>query len=388
MKKKIGYLIVATFALLVTANAVLAQGPPPGVPGQGPPDEVVERLIERGWKHVVPEVFQRPVEGNSSYETLAFGADGLLWLYQELEAQLQVLESRRNGELNPDLEGVIEGHVDLMDQTARLILEERQKGGPPKNLGTSWDLEALLSKLGAASGKAAVACDTSLHRDANAYASATGPQASSNASFSETCSAFYADPFCNTYAEGWTGTTFTFKGQTADPPGGYNSASCTASAGVSATSSCYSFGETQVSLQDSAFGLVAHYIVKTNFTCRPPAVSITGPSSVWVPAYSCTTKTWTSSVSGGTPPYVSYQWKYNGIVVGSGTSYSRTYCNNIPTSYNRLYSDTVALTVTDSAGDTGSASKGVSVTYEGSSCEPCICQEFLTTGLTKILPCP
>lgn len=390
MTKKICYLSVAVFTVAIITNAVLAQGPPPGTPGQGPPDEVVERLLERGWKQVVPEVFQRPVEDNSSYETLAFGSDGLLWLLRVLEAQLQALESHRTGELNPDLEAVIEGHIAMMDQTAALMLEERRNGSGRKSLGTKWDLDDLLTKLGEAGTKAAVACDTSLHRDANAYASATGPQATSNASFSETCSAFYADPFCNAYAEGWTGTTFTFNGQTTDPPGGYNSASCSASAGVSATSSCYSIGETQVSLQDSAFGLVSHYIVKTNNTCRPPAVSIIGPSSVWVPAYSCTTKTWTSSVSGGTPPYVSYQWKYNGIVVGSGTSYSRTYCNNFPTINDRTYFDSVSLTVTDSAADTGTATKGVSVTYEGSSCEPCICQEFLITekSVTKIIPCP
>lgn len=387
MTKKICRATITIFALALIAAVSFAQGPPPGTPGQGPPPEVVEKLLERGWKKVIPEVFQRPVEDNASYETLTFGADGLFWLLGVMETQLQLLESRRTDVFNPDLENVIAGHVDLMNQIAALMLKERKKGPNTKALAATWGLDGLLAALGDATAKAAVACDTSLHRDADAFPSATGPQATANASFNETCTAFSADPFCNTYSEGWTGSTFSFSGQTNDPPGSFNSVSCSASAAVSATSACFSFGETQVSLQDSAFGLVSHYILKTNFTCRPPAVTINGPSSVWVPAYTCTTATWTSSVSGGTPPYVSYQWKYNGIVVGSGTSYSRTYCNNFPSTYDRIYSDTVSLTVTDSAAGVGSASRGVNVTYEGSWCEPCsVCAAALTEP-TKALPC-
>jgi hypothetical protein len=84
--------------------------------------------------------------------------------------------------------------------------------------------------------------------------------------------------------------------------------------------------------------------------------TINGTNYIYV--YSgCTTTTWTSSVTGGTSPYT-YQWTWNGAVVGTGSSYSRSTCAGSFYSYT---SNTLGLTVTDSGSRTGSASKAVDV---------------------------
>jgi len=76
----------------------------------------------------------------------------------------------------------------------------------------------------------------------------------------------------------------------------------------------------------------------------------------------CTTYTWTSSISGGTAPFT-YQWTWNGTAVGTGSSYSRQICPGLNYSYT---SNTLGLTVTDSASRTGSTSKTVIVEKFGS----------------------
>jgi hypothetical protein len=102
----------------------------------------------------------------------------------------------------------------------------------------------------------------------------------------------------------------------------------------------------------------------TNTTCPVPPTSptatINGPTYLGVTA--CTTYTWTASVSNGTSPFT-YQWTWNGVAVGTGSSYSRSYCPG--TAYSNI-SYTLGLTVTDSASRTGSASKTIQVERFGS----------------------
>ena len=89
---------------------------------------------------------------------------------------------------------------------------------------------------------------------------------------------------------------------------------------------------------------------------------MSGPSFAYYTNATCSTKTWSATVSGGTAPY-SYKWYYNGSQVGTGTSYSRSVCYN--------HADfTIQVTVTDSSSPvkTQSVSRAVNVTYEPDIC--------------------
>ena len=86
----------------------------------------------------------------------------------------------------------------------------------------------------------------------------------------------------------------------------------------------------------------------------PLSVSINGTTY----AIANTTETWTSSVSGGTPPYT-YRWYRNGTQVSTGSSYTA----NVGTSDFYLQ-----LNVTDAAGTTRSAALNVTV-CSGPNCQ-------------------
>jgi hypothetical protein len=79
-----------------------------------------------------------------------------------------------------------------------------------------------------------------------------------------------------------------------------------------------------------------------------PTVSISGPA--YVSGTSCTNVTWNLSYSGGSPAY-SFAWTVDGVATGSSTSTSITkqYCSGTDRDVS------VGLTVTDTAGHTGSA---------------------------------
>jgi hypothetical protein len=104
--------------------------------------------------------------------------------------------------------------------------------------------------------------------------------------------------------------------------------------------------------------------IQSHAVVSSPNVTINGPTYLGVTA--CTTYTWTASVSGGTSPYA-YQWTWAGTVVGTGSSYSRSYC---PGKYYSVNTYTLGLTVTDSANRTGSDSESVTVERFGQSIDP------------------
>lgn len=76
----------------------------------------------------------------------------------------------------------------------------------------------------------------------------------------------------------------------------------------------------------------------------PPEVTINGSDFEQFNSIECRNVTWTSTISGGTSPYT-YQWKYNGITVGTGSSYTRSVCSH--------HQDfLLSLTITDSTSAT------------------------------------
>lgn len=95
-----------------------------------------------------------------------------------------------------------------------------------------------------------------------------------------------------------------------------------------------------------------------------PSVTVNGPSSVTI-VDTCENVTWTCSPSGGVTPYTWYLWTLNGSTVALGssvTSFTQRFCENEgdpPHSFNV----TVACTVDDSNGRSGTGSKVTTINF-------------------------
>jgi hypothetical protein len=88
-----------------------------------------------------------------------------------------------------------------------------------------------------------------------------------------------------------------------------------------------------------------------------PVPTISGPDEVWLSDYaSCSTVTWTASVTGGAPAYT-FSWYVGTTLVGSGTSYSKNYCRT-----NQVVN--LKVVVRDSSGKTGEDLHATTIYYE------------------------
>lgn len=59
------------------------------------------------------------------------------------------------------------------------------------------------------------------------------------------------------------------------------------------------------------------------FAAYALAISIQGPTTVWVPYGQCASATWTTSPSS----LDSYSWTWNGNIVSTSSSYGNTWCS-------------------------------------------------------------
>jgi hypothetical protein len=236
-----------------------------------------------------------------------------------------------------------------------------------------------------------VSCTTSINRAATAGPGSNGPTASGSGSFSDSCS-HSGEVYAFAHAEGFLGSVFDTHTQVDGPKTGVGSASASASTSnfVSADNNCLSNGLGRSRVTDSN-GATATFLVEQNSTaCRTLTVSIaSGPSSLFVPYGQCINATWTASAN---LPGTSFTWRWNGSVVGSGSSYTRQICSTNPSS-TFSQNNTLSLAGTNS-GQSASASRVVSVTFEGFSdpcecpplpCEPCLpCFKERRDGNTRL----
>jgi hypothetical protein len=161
------------------------------------------------------------------------------------------------------------------------------------------------------------------------------------------------------YARGTAGTTMTEVTQQ-DPKSGANitSNAVASVAGGSGALSCLSIAAAVV--ESSLLGFSYSTSDTNDGNCpmppNPVSASIVGTSYEFFINSSCRSRTWTASVTGGVTPY-SYQWKVNGAVVGTGSSYTRSIC---PANG----SFTLALTATDANAQSSTSSRTVVVDYE------------------------
>lgn len=83
------------------------------------------------------------------------------------------------------------------------------------------------------------------------------------------------------------------------------------------------------------------------------------PPGVWQGCIS-----FTATPSGGTPPYVLYEWKRDGASVGTNSStLTLTYCSTVGQFAH--FTDTISVTVADSQGREASAAKVLTVELLG-----------------------
>lgn len=323
-------ILAVPFAIPQTSAAA----PPASNPGQ----DRLNQMIADGWKPVANGVLKRDNGGNK-HETFAVGVEGFTYAYEEMRGQYAFLVKEYRKHREPKLKQAILDLVKEMKNTQDAI----------QTLQTS------------AAAAAPTGCDFSYGAHANAYGTSPtqGVQADASAYFNNNCG-YSGDTYAYAYARAAIGTVTTTYTQT-DPRSGANISS-SATANVAGNLDCYSYATARVSSVDLG---IYFSTASENFTCPapPPTVVVNGLSSVSVPNYSCKVVTWTSTVSGGNPPYVSYTWYMDGYQVGNSTSFSTTFCGD---NSNWTEIVNVSLTVVDSSGQSGTGSRSTYIYYSGS----------------------
>jgi hypothetical protein len=212
-------------------------------------------------------------------------------------------------------------------------------------------------------------CDVTYGASADAYyrTDVRGVGATASSYFSNNC---YAPGHTEAYAyvratlNGTTSTHSVF-----DPSDSYSGEYVNSSASWSLQGGPDCYSQASASVNSVQVGL-SYSVFDENYQCPPPppTVTISGLTSTSITGYTCRTITWTATVSGGVPGY-SYAWYRDGYYVGSGSSYSETFCGD-----NIAYTQYVNLSVnvTDSVGSPASDTHTTRINYYRSTttCDP------------------
>jgi hypothetical protein len=330
-RKLLFTVLVLSLSLLGTARLGLAQEDRSGT-------DPLTKLESEGWRIVSNGVLQRELRTNE-VETFAFGVEGFTSQLREARAQLEKVQAEFKAHPSAEM---------------RRLITTRQKEI------ASLQRALQMARAAEARGEGSVLkvdCTVNLgyNADAGYLTGSQGTWGSGSASFSTNCAGFsgevYAEAIAKaTQAGGLVVQTFT------DGPRSGSSVSASAYASVGGGSYCESTGYGRVisyNLNPTTYTRSA-----ANYSCPQvsnPSPTINGTNYIYVST--CVSTTWTSSVSGGTSPY-SYQWTWNGVNVGTGSSYTRSICPGSTYSYT---TNSLGLTVTDSGGRQGSTSLSVDV---------------------------
>ena len=272
-------------------------------------DDAKAKMEAEGWKQIADGVFERQL-GPDKVEHLGFGREGMLWTIGETSRRIELLRREQESYPSEELNKVIE---DLTVDVTRMKRE-------------LWNLELLSSSEDLSSITANVtgpSCSSICYSatvDAYPLTSSQGVAAVAEAKFNSTCG-YSGNTYAYAYARATQGTVTTTKTQE-DPRSGTNITS-SVSASWNGSLDCYS--EAYATVSSSALG-ISYSTSDTNYSCpaMPCSVTISGTTYESFSNYSCRSRTWTASVSGCTPS--TYQWKDNGTVVGSGSTYTRYVC--------------------------------------------------------------
>lgn len=300
-----------SFAAVLCLSIPLSTGPGFAQAEELKPEpELVRQMLQEGWTKVAEGVLQRTEWGQ--VETFTYGEDGLRWSARRLAARLELLEKEYASHPTEELAGVIEsleGQLIEMDE----VMTSGAAGAEVVSPDELTDCSTSYSATAAA--------------DPETNPSAPGAKANATAYFHASCGEI-GHSFAYAYARATAGMVTTTESQE-DPKYDSSWADSAASASAPGSLDCFS----------DAFGRawsdelnINYEVSDTNYSCSPAATpvtaSISGPSDVWLnSSHTCETVRWYASATGGSGAY-SYKW-YLGtgtIVVGTGSSYSRTYC--------------------------------------------------------------
>lgn len=297
--------------------------------------EIRSKLQVEGWAQISEGVFERRL--GTKVEHMGYGREGLAWTIGELRRQLEVV--MREYEANPseDLAQIIDG------LSIKIARAQQEIPRLPKAITS-----ATAAVTGASCGSICYSAT------ANAYhkTDVQGIAAAAEAKFNNACG-YSGETYAYAYATAvLNGTTVTHS--QSDPDSG-SSITSTALASVNGGATCSSNANAYA--QSTALG-ISYSTSDSHNTCpvppNPPAPTISGTTYESFTQYdSCRNRTWTVSTTGGTSPY-SYVWKYEGTVVGTGTSYTRAVCP-----YD--WGFTLEVQVTDANSSTGTDSHYVLV---------------------------
>jgi len=314
-------------------------------PEQQKVDEVKVRMQAEGWKEISPSVFERQL-GLNKVEHLGYGREGLAWTVGEMNRTLNRLHKEYKSYPSKELANTI------ADLTIKVAKAKREL----------WNLDYDLSQ-GVSSMTAAVtgpSCSSICYgatADAYNLTATQGVAAVASAKFNSTCG-YSGESYAYTYARATSGTTTTTLTQS-DPKTGTNvtsNASSSVNGGSVSGIPCYS--EASAYAQSTALG-ISYSTSDTNSSCPlvPCTVTISGTSYEYFFTSGCRTRTWSASPSSGCT-VSTYQWKKNGTVVGTGSTYTQSVCSSTA-------DFTLGLTIN---GTTSAPALYVDIEYE-----PCEC---------------
>lgn len=304
------------------------------------------KMVAEGWKEISKGVFERQM-GPNKVEHMGFGREGMLWTIGEMSRRLEFLRLEQETYPSEKLNKIIDDlTVDITKMRRELWNFE---------LNASQGLSSITANV--TGGSCSNIC-YSATADAYPFTSGQGVAAVAEAKFNSTCG-YSGTTSAYAYARATSGGTTTTVTQS-DPDSGTNitSYAFASVAGGSITGTpCYS--EANSSAASSALG-ISYSTSDTNSSCPAPTCSVTisGTTYEGFTNYSCRSRTWTANVTGCTPS--TYQWKDNGTVVGSGSTYTRNVCG-----YHSSF--TLDVTVNGSATD----SHYVTVDTQICECGPC-----------------
>ena len=338
----------------ISGLLVVALATTPIAAGEGTLEKsAVELQMEsQGWNQVTSNVFERKL-GAGKVEHLGYGREGLAWTIGEMHRQLDRLLAEF--ELFPTIE-----LAETLEGLAAAISKARGELG-----GQSREDGGLTAAPLALDGPSCDGVCYSATADAYHQTSQQGVGATAMAKFNNPCG-YTGETYAYAYARATAGTTTTQVTQEDGPKFG-TALTSTAQASVAGGSSALPCFSTAASYVQSSTLEFSYITSDTNdgYCPVPPApiASIIGTNYEYFTTTACRSRTWTAAVSGGVTPYT-YQWKVNGVNVGTGSSYTRNVC---PTAG----SFTLSLTVTGANGLSSTpANLYVSVIYEPTN--PCL----------------